>query len=423
MITDIPEFYAWLNTFINFEQQTPKAFGLETIAQYAALFDSPQTAYKTAHIAGSKGKGSVAALFSALLTQAGFRTGLYTSPHLNDFRERITENGRFFTDEAYLRTFRIVQEQVTALMNKPAAPRLTWFELLTLTAFVLFREEGLDWAVIETGLGGRLDATNIVQPAVTLLTPIELEHCEYLGNTVALIAAEKAGIIKTGIPVFCARQPEAALAVFKAQAESLNAPFFSVQEAVKQLEWHVTPHGLAFSAAFSSKHPVGKLFKRPEQPESRIEAALSAAWLPGRFQILRKTPLIVLDGAHTHNSIAACTETFFTLAKRKALLVFACARDKRVADIAPVFLGKCSKIYLTIPGSFKKSDLPVTLETFLQVFDCERTVPIEAHDDFESVLKAAFSESITQSVPLLITGSFYLAAEAQRIYAESGFAD
>ena len=451
MITDIPEFYAWLNTFINFEQQAPKAFGLETIAQYAALFDRPQTAYKTAHIAGSKGKGSVAALFSALLTKAGFRTGLYTSPHLNDFRERITENGRFFTDEAYLRTFRIVQEQATALMNKPAAPRLTWFELLTLTAFVLFREERLDWAVIETGLGGRLDATNIVQPAVTLLTPIELEHCEYLGNTVALIAAEKAGIIKTGIPVFCARQPEAALAVFKAQAESLNAPFFSVQEAVKQLEWHVTPHGLAFSAAFSSKHPVGKLFKRPiaatlplytpvqaenaalaacafkylypEQPESRIEAALSAAWLPGRFQLLRKAPLIVLDGAHTHNSIAACAETFFTLAKRKALLVFACARDKRVADIAPVFLGKCSKIYLTIPGSFKKSDLPVTLETFLQVFDCERTVPIEAHDDFESVLKAAFSESITQSVPLLITGSFYLAAEAQRIYAESGFAD
>lgn len=451
MITDIHEFYAWLNTFINFEQQTPKAFGLETIAHYAALFDNPQTAYKTAHIAGSKGKGSVAAMFSALLTQAGFRTGLYTSPHLNDFRERITENGRFFPDETYMRSFRMMQERITALMGKPAEPHLTWFELLTLTAFVLFREERLDWAVIETGLGGRLDATNIVQPAITLLTPIELEHCEYLGNTVALIAAEKAGIIKTGIPVFCVRQPQAALAVFKDRAKSLNAPFFSVQEAVERLEWHVTPQGLAFSAAFSAAHPAGKLFQRPiaatlpfytpvqaenavlaacafkylypEQPESLIEAALSMAWLPGRFQILRKTPLIVLDGAHTHNSIAACAETFFTLVKRKALLVFACARDKRIADIAPSFLGKCSKIYLTIPGTFKKSDLPVTLETFLKVFDHERTVPIEAHEDFESVLKAAFSESIVQSVPLLITGSFYLAAEAQRIYAESGLAD
>ena len=190
-INTMNDFYQWLDSFINFEKRPhPKAFTLEVTGYYAALFSNPQTAYKCVHIAGSKGKGSVAVMFSTLLTEAGCAAGLYTSPHVNDFRERMNKNGRFFSDSAYVEAFHSVMKGVMPHIGKEDEPQPSWFELVTLTAFVLFRQERLDWAVFETGMGGRLDATNIIQPEITVLTPIELEHCEYLGHTIPLIASE-----------------------------------------------------------------------------------------------------------------------------------------------------------------------------------------------------------------------------------------
>ena len=454
------DFYRWLDGFINFEKRPHnKAFSLEVIGYYAALFSNPQTAYKTVHIAGSKGKGSVAAMFSALLTEAGYKTGLYTSPHVNDFRERITGNGRFFSDAAYLEAFRTVQESIMPHIGKETEPQPSWFELVTLTAFVLFRQERLDWAVFETGMGGRLDATNIVQPEITVLTPIELEHCEYLGNTIPLIAAEKAGIIKAGVPVFCSRQQPSALEVFKERAAALNTPLFYLPDFIEAIEHRLTPQGREVTIRFSAAHPVGALFKRPlhailplftpvqaenaalaaaavkyrfpDMPEDLIESGLSKAWLPARFQLLRTKPLIVIDGAHTHNSIQTCADTFFSLLgdgsgaadNTKPILVFACAADKDPAGFAPIFYGSITHLYLTVPGSFKKGNLEKTVGAFTQVFENENSVVMEASEDFNAVLKKAFTQSITENRPLLITGSFYLAAEAQRVYSAEGFQD
>ena len=474
LIENINDFYRWLDGFINFEKRPHnKAFSLEVIGYYAALFSNPQTAYKCVHIAGSKGKGSVAAMFSALLTGAGYKTGLYTSPHVNDFRERITENGCFFSDSAYLKAFRVIREGVMPHIGKNSEPQPSWFELVTLTAFVLFRQEQLDWAVFETGMGGRLDATNIVQPEITVLTPIELEHCEYLGHTIPLIAAEKAGIIKTEVPVFCSRQQPPALEVFKERAAALKAPFFYIPDFIETIEHRLTPQGREVSIRFSAAHPVGALFKRPlrtmlplftpvqaenaalaaaafkyrfpDAPEDLIESGLSKAWLPARFQLLSANPLIVIDGAHTHNSIQACADTFFSLLgsnfdtstlcsesssvhsgaadKAKPILVFACAADKNPAEFAPIFLGNISQLYLTLPGSFKKGNLEKTVGAFTQVFGNGNNVVMEASEDFNAVLKQAFTQSIAENRPLLITGSFYLAAEAQRIYSAEGFQD
>ena len=500
-INTVNDFYRWLDGFINFEKRPHnKAFSLEVIGYYAALFSNPQTAYQCAHIAGSKGKGSVAAMLSALLTEAGYKTGLYTSPHVNDFRERITENGCFFSDAAYLEAFRTVREGVLPHIGKETEPQPSWFELVTLTAFVLFRQERLDWAVFETGMGGRLDATNIVQPELTVLTPIELEHCKFLGHTIPLIAAEKAGIIKPGIPVFCSRQPPSALAVFKDRAAALNAPFFYIPDCIETIEHRLTPHGREVTIRFSAAHPVGTLFKRPlhtilplftpvqaenaalaaaafkyrfpDAPEALIERGLSKAWLPARFQLLSANPLIVIDGAHTHNSIQACADTFFSLLSHEAgasslcansptpfteasiehsgrsaihaapstahsgtlsvsdaplntkpILVFACAADKDPAGFAPIFLGKISHLYLTVPGSFKKGNLKKTVDAFTQVFEKRKEVVMEASEDFNAVLKRAFTQSYAENRPLLITGSFYLVAEAQRIYSAEGFQD
>ena len=460
LIDNLNDFYRWLDGFINFEKRPHnKAFSLEVIGYYAALFSNPQTAYKTVHIAGSKGKGSVAAMLSALLTETGYKTGLYTSPHVNDFRERITENSRFFSDAAYLETFRAVRQGVLPHIGKETEPQPSWFELVTLTAFVLFRQERLDWAVFETGMGGRLDATNIVQPEITVLTPIELEHCEYLGNTIPLIAAEKAGIIKAGVPVFCSRQQPSALEVFKERAAALNAPLFYLPDFIEAIEHRLTPQGREVTIRFSAAHPVGALFTRPlhailplftpvqaenaalaaaafkyrfpDMPEDLIESGLSKAWLPARFQLLRTKPLIVIDGAHTHNSIQTCADTFFSLLgdgsgaadNAKPILVFACAADKDPADFAPIFYGTIAHLYLTVPGLFKKGNLEKTVGAFTQVFGNENSVVMESSENFNAVLKKAFTQSIAENRPLLITGSFYLAAEAQRVYSAEGFQD
>ena len=460
LIENMNDFYRWLDGFINFEKRPHnKAFSLKVIGYYAALFSNPQTAYKCVHIAGSKGKGSVAAMLSVLLTEAGYKTGLYTSPHVNDFRERITENNCFFSDAAYLEAFRAVRESVMPHIGKETEPQPSWFELVTLTAFVLFRQERLDWAVFETGMGGRLDATNIVQPEITVLTPIELEHCEYLGNTIPLIAAEKAGIIKAGVPVFCSRQQPSALEVFKERAAALNAPLFYLPDFIEAIEHRLTPQGREVTIRFSADHPVGSLFKRPlhtilplftpvqaenaalaaaafkyrfpDMPEDLIESGLSKAWLPARFQLLSTQPVIVIDGAHTHNSIRTCADTFFSLLDNgsakldnaKPILVFACAADKDPAGFAPIFYDKVCYLYLTVPGSFKKGNLEKTVGAFTQVFGNENSVVMEASEDFNAVLKKAFTQSIVENRPLLITGSFYLAAEAQHVYSAEGFQD
>lgn len=458
-MNNLNSFYTWLDGFINFEKNPhKKAFSLEIIRHYAALFSNPQDSYQCVHIAGSKGKGSVAAMFSALLSEAGYKTGLYTSPHVNDFRERITENGHFFSDAAYLEAFRTLKQGVAKHSDGTEALRPSWFELVTLTAFILFKQQELDWAVFETGMGGRLDATNIVQPELTILTPIELEHCEYLGSTIALIAAEKAGIIKKGIPVFCSRQQEDALRVFKERAAVCHAPFFYLPDFLAAADHQLTDKGRTITLTFSCAHPIGVLFKRPihtvlplftpvqvenaglaaaafkyrfpDIPEAIIERALAQAWLPARFQLLSTNPLIILDGAHTHNSIQTCIETFIALLEKaaaqkdkKPALLFACAADKNPHDSALLFRGKVSKLYLTIPGAFKKGNLEKTVAAFTSVFSREQQIPIEASEDFTMIITEALTQSYAEQLPLLITGSFYLAAEAQRIYACADFQD
>lgn len=452
MSDSIEIFSNWLDSFINFEKRPhSKEFCLDTVRSYAAFFSYPYRTYRCVHIAGSKGKGSVSAFISALLTEAGQRTGVYRSPHINDIRERITQNGIFFPDAVYEKAYRTVRTGVETL--KISEPELTptWFELLTLTAFVLFAQEQVDWAVFETGLGGRLDATNVIEPDIVLLTPIEREHCAILGNTLAEIAGEKAGIIKAGVPVFCSEQPDEVRAVFQHTAEIRGAPFFYIPDAVKNMTFCVTAEGLHLDVQFSGAHPIGMLFRRPlhtvlklytpvqaynavlaacaykyyfpDMPEAGIEQALSQVLLPARFQVLQTDPLIVLDGAHTPNSIRSCIETFCAMSAEKPLLVFACAQDKNPADIAVHFAGSVSGIRLTIPGTFKKSDLPAVYRAFLQVFPQAETgaVPLLADADFNAVLHEAFYQSIHECRPLLITGSFYLAGEAQRIYDAGDF--
>ncbi len=182
------------------------------------LLGRPQDSFQSVHIAGTKGKGSTAAMIESVLRAQGFRTGLYTSPHLHTFRERIQVDGHLISEADLARLVNMMRPLVAQV------DEITTFEVMTGLAFAWYAEQDVEWAVLEVGMGGRLDATNVVEPAVAVITPISYDHVATLGNTLTKIAREKAGIIKPGVPVISAPQPEEALAVVKATCKEHNAP-------------------------------------------------------------------------------------------------------------------------------------------------------------------------------------------------------
>ena len=322
------EFTSWLEQFINFERWPQKEIlNLKNMLLCSSYFGEPQNAYKSVHIAGSKGKGSLSIMISSILSEYGFKTGLYTSPHVADFRERVTLAGAFFSDEAYSHAYIKVMEGFKTLLEENPSLDPSWFEIVTLLAFLMFKDEGCNWGVFETGMGGRLDTTNVLIPECSVLTPIELEHCQYLGDTKEKIASEKAGIIKSGKPVFCSEQEAGVLQVFKDKASEMRSPFFYLPDIIDEsIVSEPSLEGL--KVEFSFKHAYFyDLFKRsistklafidtvqaknaalatctvkyllPEIDEATIEKGLSKAWLPARFEVLVREPLIIVDGAHT----------------------------------------------------------------------------------------------------------------------------
>ena len=229
------EFTSWLEQFINFERWPQKEIlNLQNMLLCASHFGNPQNAYKSVHIAGSKGKGSCSVMISSILSAYGFKTGLYTSPHVMDFRERVSLAGTFFSDDAYSKAYTKVMQGFEVLQKEVPSLDPSWFEIVTLLAFLIFKDEGCLWGVFETGMGGRLDTTNVLLPECSVLTPIELEHCQYLGNTKEKIAGEKAGIIQSGKPDFCSEQEDDVLKVFIDRAEQKQLPAY--------LAWRLLSH-------------------------------------------------------------------------------------------------------------------------------------------------------------------------------------
>lgn len=439
------EFTSWLEQFINFERWPQKEIlNLQNMLLCASHFGNPQNAYKSVHIAGSKGKGSCSVMISSILSAYGFKTGLYTSPHVMDFRERVSLAGTFFSDDAYSKAYTKVMQGFEVLQKEVPSLDPSWFEIVTLLAFLIFKDEGCLWGVFETGMGGRLDTTNVLLPECSVLTPIELEHCQYLGNTKEKIAGEKAGIIKSGKPVFCSEQEDDVLKVFIDRAEQMQSPFFYLPNMLDS-EIEATPSLSGLEVSFSFKHSSSSpSFKRPikvrlafidtvqaknaalaalvtkhligEIDEETIERGLSFAWLPGRFEVLSlNEPLVIVDGAHTEKSISYCVETYRQVSnQKKAILLFACADDKETQAIAPLFSDVVQKIYITIPGTFKKSNITKTSQDF-QTFYKNKGIECISSIDYQNVIRASFEVARNTNVPLLITGSFYLVAEAKKI--------
>jgi dihydrofolate synthase/folylpolyglutamate synthase len=325
--------------------------GLEPVGGLLAGLGDPQRTFAAIHVAGTNGKGSVAAMLDAVLRAAGFRVGLYTSPHLVRFNERIRTGGVAIADEALADLFDTL-EPIAATLEARGI-QATFFEFTTAMAFEYFRRERVQIAVVETGLGGRLDATNVVLPLLSIITRVGLDHMAYLGDTIEAIAGEKAGIVKEGRPVICGAMPEAARAVVRRTALERHAPFVDAVEAasvrrvsqslagqkvhigtegadygtitLRLLGRHQLENVATVMAALEVMGDVGRLVVEP----AAVKTGLAAARWPGRLEVLSEQPPVILDGAHNPDAAGALAAALKELFRHRPLaLVWGMCRDK-----------------------------------------------------------------------------------------------
>ncbi|MBT4510826.1 MAG: bifunctional folylpolyglutamate synthase/dihydrofolate synthase [Chloroflexi bacterium] len=331
---------------------------LRRMGELLERLGSPHLARKTVHIAGSKGKGSTAAMIASALSTAGFRTGLYTSPHLHTMRERIKVDDHLITEQEFADLVAELEPEVEE-QNRGKYGALSTFEILTALAFLHFHKKGADFQVLETGLGGRLDATNVTIPEVCILTSISLDHTAVLGDTISQIAAEKAGIIKSGVPVVSSPQvPEAAEVIGNVCSEK-NSRLIMVGEDIswegrestldKQSfevnglkgHYHLAIPLLGEHQLENAVTAVGAL-EVLDIDQAHILTGLADVNWSGRLEILRQEPLLIADGAHNGDSARRLVESLKKLFQfNQSILIIGTSADKNsmamVAEFAPFF--------------------------------------------------------------------------------------
>lgn len=433
--------FDYLLKYVNVEKGQNTEFKLDRMQYLADRLGNPQNGRRTIHVAGSKGKGSVSTMCANILSAAGFRTGLYTSPHIIRWKERISFAGMEMPEKTLISAM----EEVLPLVEGkdpgffPGDELPTYFELSTLVAFCAFRASGCAIQVIETGLGGRLDSTNIVDPDVSVITPIELEHTQFLGDTLGKIAFEKAGIIKQGKPVCLSRQKDEALRVFKAKVAETGSAFFRIgidadtkdvlvstdgtscrlvgMEASRSRLAAILPDsGLnvrcpmigAIQAQNMGLAAMAAACALPGLSLDAIREGLASSMLPARFELMRTDPQVVLDGAHTPESVRLALDTVSLIHPGPKVLLFACAYDKRHEEMAQILAPFFDAIIVTKPGNFKISDPKTVWESFRAL-----RPDTLLEEDTHAALVKAISEAGARGAMLLVTGSFYLCAEAK----------
>jgi dihydrofolate synthase/folylpolyglutamate synthase len=349
-------------------------FGLEAISNILAFLGNPHKKYPTAIVAGTNGKGSTAAMLASILEQAGYSTGLYTSPHLVRVNERIQVGGREISDEDFAHSFTEVRHAVEQLLEQKALAQWpSFFEFLTATAFLHFARSGVEFAVLEVGMGGRLDATNVTEPQVAVITNIDLDHTEFLGTTRAAIAAEKAGVIKPRHAVISAVEHAEAAEVIRRRCRELQADLIETPGFARPTNLQSRNGRYAFDLVLD-----GDLFSQLPSPlrgrfqVSNAAAAAMAAWRlaregfeipreaiaeglrkavwPGRLEVIRERPLVALDGAHNPagaREIAAFIKEHWP--GKRLRLVYASMRDKAIGEISEILFPLAEEVYLTRP--------------------------------------------------------------------------
>ena len=378
-------------------------FGLERAQKLAALAGNPQAKLCFIHVAGTNGKGSTCAMLEGIYRAAGLRVGLFTSPHLVSFRERIQINRRLIPQTEIVR---LVAEVQPLLKQFSADNHPTMFEVVTVMALKFFAEQKCDLVIWETGLGGRLDATNIVTPLASVITNIGFDHTEWLGDTLAKIAAEKAGIIKSGVPVLTAEEQLEALIVIQKTAAEKNTRLTIAQE---RLAGTLAPPLLGehqkLNAALALA-TVEILQKQIPVSKTQIEAGLQNVIWPGRLQLIeRGNQTILLDGAHNlagAETLRAALEKDF--GGSRPVFIFGALADKKWRDICRVLAPLAAKVFTVPVASNRTADAETLAAGFGKITP---GLPIRAEENLTEALNASKDEPF-----VVITGSLYLIGEA-----------
>lgn len=383
----------------NYHQQGGVAYkpGLDVISNVLDQLGNPHKKIKTIHIAGTNGKGSVSHMLAAVFSSNGYKTGLFTSPHIHDFRERIKIDGELISEE-FVCQFVVDHENIWEEI-KP-----TFFEITTAMAFEAFYRHNCDIAIIETGLGGRLDASNVVHPELSIITNIGLEHTNYLGNTLQAIANEKAGIIKHGIPVVIGEKQSETEDVFRSVARSNNSSIFfsdSDHQLKTDLRGSYQQKNLN-TVAKSIEVLVNSGWKLQDGKNRRgLLHVAEITGFQGRMEVLKKNPLVIRDAAHNVEGVTQLMKDVSGLTSGSLHLIYGGSNDKDLNNILSVF-PPTAHVYLTTFPSVRSFTL-----------DELRSAALNANFDFivedhpEKALKLALARS-DQKDAILIFGSFYL---------------
>jgi len=398
--------------------------GLDIIGNLLNGVGNPQNNFNTIHVAGTNGKGSIASALSTILYKAGYKVGLYTSPHLVRFNERICIDNQPVSDEDVVASYNAVKN-VYYGSREP-----TFFEFNTAMAFYEFGKHNVEWAVIETGMGGRLDATNIITPALSIITNISLEHKLYLGNTISEITREKGGIIKKGVPVVTGVTQENAISVLTSIAKSQSAPFYRFRNDFRirrnrnsSFNYfgidHVWRH---IQTGLIGKHQINNaalvlaacelLIKNHlNLTLTNIKDGLEQNRWPGRLEIVSSSPLILLDGAH--NFIAARHLARYlseNLSDRNITLIIGILDDKPYKAILKDLLPLCQKVILTRP----KIDRALAPE---KLYPVAQKIISDIHiiPDVDKAIIYAIENASPKDV-ICIAGSLYVVGEAKELF-------
>ncbi|MGA9238611.1 bifunctional folylpolyglutamate synthase/dihydrofolate synthase [Robiginitalea sp.] len=373
---------------------------LETIQQFSAYLGSPHLDFKSIHVAGTNGKGSSSHMLASVLQEAGYKTGLYTSPHLRDFRERIRVDGRVIS-ETYVIDF------IARHRDYLEAHSLSFFELTVGMAFEYFSAERVDIAVIEVGLGGRLDSTNIIIPEVSLITNIGMDHMEFLGDTLPEIAAEKAGIIKPGVPVVVSETQDEVAAVFKTVAAEREAPLiFADQQDSPE-----------YSSSLGGKYQkrnmkgvvstLGMLKEFPVSDADMVNGLNRVAkntGLQGRWQTLGERPRIICDTAHNPDGLELVLEQLLSQDYKRLHIVLGFVKDKPLEKVLTLFPSDAAYY-------FARPDIPRGLDAeILREKALDYGLQGESYSSVDSALMAARKAAVAEDL-IFVGGSTFVVAE------------
>ncbi len=408
-------------------------FGLDNVRTLLAAFDNPHKKYASLLVAGTNGKGSVCAMLSEIMSRHDFRVGLFTSPHLIMVEERIRIGKALIPTQSFCRILTLLRKKIEELIKqKKLLSPPTYFELLTCLALIYFKRQKVDMAVLEVGMGGRFDATNVVNPVLSVITTISKEHQKFLGASLGQIAFEKAGIIKPDVPVICGVKATEAYEAIKKRAEELRVPFlgvfdrknsFQVQKTERDYsfvfrtqnsEYRFSPslqgehQGKNAAMAIAAAEQLSKNWKELE--EDKIVEGIERTRWEGRLEVISQAPLVVLDGAHNEEGAYALSKYIKDFLPSPLILVFAIMRDKEVKNIADILFPLAGKVILTRFPYFRASSPDEIKEKTSNYLD-----RVVLEPDVNRAIDLAF-RSVASEGSILIAGSLYLVGEAKKYF-------